>query len=182
MAADSPAAKRYAQALFELGIDHDELEALGDALGQSARLFDESRELRIALLNPAIELSERRDVVDAICDEAGWPQLFRNFLRLLVDRDRIRHLAAIADEYAARTDEHLGRVRARVTSAAELDDDQLDSLRDRLAKMTDRDVIMTTDVDEQLIGGVVARVGSTIYDGSVRNHLQRMREAILKEV
>lgn len=180
--ADTPAARRYAEALFELGIEHDQLEQLGDALRQAATMYAETDELRMVLTNPAVELQERHDVIEAVVDEAGWPQLFRNFLLLLVDRDRIVHIEAIADEYARRTDDHLGRARAEVTTAVELSDEQLASIRDQLAELTGKDVIMTTDVDESLIGGVVARVGSTIYDGSVRNHLQRMRNAILKEV
>lgn len=180
--AESPAAKRYAQALFELGVEHDQLEPMGDALDQMATLYRDSRQLRNVLTNPAVDLAERREVVDAIADEAGWPQLFRNFVMLLIDRDRTGHIEAMADEYARRTDEHLGRARATVTSATELSDDQLQSLRQRLGELTGKQVIVSTEVDESLIGGVIARVGSTIYDGSVRNHLQRMRNAILKEV
>ncbi len=180
--AESPAAKRYAQALFELGIEHDQLEPLGDALNDAATLFADSAQLRNVLTNPAVELNERRDVIEALVDKAGWPRLFRNFMLLLIDRDRIRHIEAIADEYARRTDDHLGRARASVTSATELSDDQIESLQSRLGELVGKDVIMTTEVDESLIGGVVARVGGTIYDGSVRNHLQRMRDAILREV
>lgn len=180
--AETAAAQRYAQALFELGIEHDRLEQLGDALQGAARLYATSEQLREVLTNPAVELSERRSVIEAIVDRAGWSKLFRNFLMLLIDRDRIRHIKAIAAEFARRSDEHLGRARAEVTSAVELSDQQLESLRTRLGKLTGKEVIMSTEVDESLIGGVVARVGSTVYDGSVRNHLNRMRDAILKEV
>lgn len=179
---NSPVARRYAQALFELGADHDELEALGEALQGANELFQKSDELRSVLLNPAVDLEERRGVIKAVADKAGWPKLFRNFLMLLLDRDRLNQLGAIATAFADKIDDHLGRARARVTSAVELGDEELDRLRDQLAKLTGKDVIMTTEVDESLIGGVVARVESKVYDGSVRNHLQRMREKILKEV
>lgn len=180
--ARSPAAKRYAQALFELGVEHDQLEQLGEALREAAQLFEESSELRTALINPAIELDERRTVVDAVADEVGWPGLFANFMKLLIDKDRVRELPGIAEEYAGRTDDHLDRARATVTSASPLSDDQIGALRQRLGELTGKEVVVSTEVDESLIGGVVARVGSTIYDGSVRNHLQRMRNEILKEV
>ncbi len=179
---NSPVARRYAQALFELGVDHDELEALGDALEGAAELFKKSDELRSVLLNPAVELQERRGVIDAIAKKAGWPALVRNFLLLLLDRDRLGEVNAIAGAFASKNDEHMGRARARVSTAVELGDDELDRLREQLAKLTGKDVIMTTEVDESLIGGVVARVESKVYDGSLRNHLQRMREKILKEV
>ena len=180
--ADEPVAKRYARALFELGVDNDELEAYGEALGEATKLFEKSAELRAVLLNPALKLEERRGVISALADKAQWPKLFRNFVMLLLDKDRLRYVASINRAFQRGLDEHQGRARARVTSAIELDDGQREQLRTRLGELTGKDVVMTTEVDEELIGGVVARVGSTIYDGSVRTHLQRMREAILRQV
>ena len=180
--ANAPVARRYAQALFDLGVEHDQLEELGDALQQTSDLFKQSNELRSVLLNPAIKLEERRNVIDAVAKKAGWPKLFRNFLLLVLDKDRLRHVGAVSESYAEKVDDHLGRARARVTSAVELNDDQQDSLRARLGDLTGKEVVLTTEVDDALIGGIIARVGGTIYDGSVRTHLQRMREAILREV
>lgn len=180
--ANAPVAGRYAQALFELGIEKDQVEPLGEALAELSRFFKDSAELRSVLLNPAIKLSERRDVIDAVAKKAQWPPLFRNFVMLLLDKDRLRHVGEIAKAYAIKMDDNLGRARARVTSAVALGDEDLETLKKRLGEMTGKDVVMTTDVDEELIGGVIARVGGTIYDGSVRTQLQRMREAILKEV
>ncbi len=180
--AKSPVARRYANALFELGIDHDEVQELGDALDGAAKMLKESQELRAVLRNPAVDLADRRQIIRSLGDKAGWPKRFENFMCLLLDRDRLTVVGDIAEAFATRRDEHLGRVRARVTSATALDDSQQKALQERLEALTGKDVIMSTDVDEALIGGAVARVGGTIYDGSVRTHLQRMREAILKEV
>ncbi len=180
--ANAPVAGRYAQALFELGIDSDQVEDLGDALASLSRIFEESAELRSVLLNPAIQLSERRDVIDAVAKKARWPQLFRNFVMLLLDKDRLRHIKEISNAYAVKMDDRLGRARARVTSAVELGDTELQTLKKRLGEITGKDIVVSTEVDEALIGGVIARVGGTIYDGSVRTQLQRMKEAILKEV
>ncbi len=179
---NSPVARRYARALFELGLDHDVLEELGQALSQAEELLDKSVELHSVLLNPALELDERRGVIEAVADKAGWPKLFRNFLMLLLDRDRLQELRGIAEAFNDKIDDHFGRARARVTSAVELSGAEAKKLEERLEKLTGKEVIMTTEVDESLIGGVVARVESKVYDGSVRNHLQRMREKILKEV
>ena len=180
--ANEPVARRYAQALFELGKDKDQLQELGEALQQAKSLFEQSDELRTVLVNPGIRLDERRAVIGAVADKMEWPKLFRNFVLLLLEKDRLQFIDAIAVAFSTRWDAHLGRARARVTSAVELGDADLQALKERLDKLTGKEVIMTTDVDEELIGGVVARVGSTIYDGSVRTHLQRMREAILQEV
>ncbi len=180
--ANTPVARRYAQALYELGVEKDELQSLGEALQQMKQLFEQCPEMRNILLNPAIKLKERRQVIDAVVDHGSWPTLFRNFVLLLLDKDRLVHIGDIAQAYANQMDDHLGRARARVTSAVELKDGELDTLRARLGKLTGKDVVVTTEVDDALIGGLIARVGGTIYDGSVRTHLQRMREAILKEV
>ena len=180
--ANAPVAGRYAQALFELGIDSDQVQDLGEALANLSRLFEDGDELRSVLLNPAIKLSERRDVIAAIAKKARWPQLFCNFVMLLLDKDRLRHITDISNAYAIKMDDRLGRARARVTSAVALGDKEIETLKARLGEITGKDIIVSTDVDEALIGGVIARVGGTIYDGSVRTQLQRMKEAILKEV
>lgn len=180
--ANEPVAKRYAQALFSLGEEKGQLDEYGQALAQVAELFAASQELRQVLLNPAIKLEERRGVLAALAKRAEWPALFRNFTMLLLDKDRLRYIDAIAEAFRRRLDAHQGRAQARVTSAVALDDEQIKTLKKRLDELTGMDVVMTTDVDDELIGGLVARVGSTVYDGSVRTHLQRMREAILKEV
>lgn len=178
----APVAGRYAQALFELGVEEEQVEALDKALGELAKLMEESAELRIALFNPAIQLEERRGVLAAIAERAKWPGLFQNFIFLLLDKDRLRFVDDISRAYAEKVDDYKGQARARVTSAMALKDPQIEAIRKRLSELTGKEVILTADVDESLIGGIVARVGSTIYDGSVRTQLARMGEAILKEI
>lgn len=180
--AQIPVATRYAQAFFELAREKGEINPLGTALQETSALFGASAELRTVLSNPAVQLAERRKVVEAIGEKAKWPRLFRNFLMLLLDKDRLRYLGEIAASFQEKVDAHEGRVRARVTSATSLSDGQVEKIKAQLASMTGKEVMLTTEVDADLIGGVVARVGSKIYDGSVRTHLERMREAILKEV
>lgn len=180
--AQVPVATRYAQAFFELAKEKGEIASLGEVLASTADLFAASAELRSVLSNPAVQLKERRNVVEAIAEKAKWPRLFHNFVMLLLDKDRLRYLSEIRTSFEEKVDIHEGRVRARVTSAMELDKGQVEKIKSRLAGLTGKEVLLTTEVDEELIGGVIARVGSTIYDGSVRTHLQRMREAILKQV
>lgn len=180
--AQVPVATRYAQAFFELAAEKGEVESLGKALAGTSELFAQSAELRSVLSNPAVQLEERRKVVAVIAEKAKWPRLFRNFVMLLLDKDRLRYIGEIAQAYEEKVDEHEGRVRARVTSAVALNSRQTDAIKAQLGTITGKEVLLSTEVDEELIGGVIARVGSKIYDGSVRTHLQRMREAILKEV
>ena len=180
--AQVPVAGRYAQAFFELAAEKGEVESLGKSLASTSELFKKSAELRTVLSNPAVQLEERRKVVEVIAEKARWPRLFRNFVMLLLDKDRLQYIGEIAEAYEAKVDQHQGRVRARVTSAMALNARQTEAIKKQLGEITGKNVILSTEVDEEIIGGVVARVGSKIYDGSVRTHLQRMREAILKEV
>jgi F-type H+-transporting ATPase subunit delta len=180
--ANVPVARRYARALFELGVEKDDLENLGEALAGANSLFAASEDLRIVLANPAVRQHERRAIVQAIAEKAEWPRLFQNFVLLLLDKDRLQHIKAIDEAFRRLQDDHEGRARGSVTSAVPLSDDQLSQIREQLAELTGKTVLLTTAVDEDLIGGVVARVGSTIYDGSISTHLQRLREAILKQV
>ncbi|TXD34985.1 F0F1 ATP synthase subunit delta [Lujinxingia vulgaris] len=177
-----PVARRYARALLELASEQKKLEPIHGSLSWLSEAFDQSETLRQALLNPGVKLKERRAVIEALAQKQGWDQLFKNFVMLLLDRDRLRYVREIAEDFSAGVDEKAGRVRARVSSATALSDAQLAEVKAALAKMTGKEVLVETSVDEALIGGVVARVGGSIYDGSVRTQLKRMREAILKEV
>jgi F-type H+-transporting ATPase subunit delta len=101
-----------------------------------------------------------------------------NFLRLLVDRQRIGDLPQIARSFRAMVDQQAGRLRATVTSAGPLADDEVARVRDAIARMTGRTVVLESRTDPALIGGVVAQVGATQLDGSLRTQLERMREEL----
>jgi len=177
-----PVARRYARALLDLATEGGKVETIHASLSWLGEAFDQSEDLRQALLNPGVKLKERRAVIEALASQKGWDQLFRNFVMLLLDRDRLRHVREISEDFSAKVDEQAGRMRARVTSAVALSDAQVAEVKAALAKMTGKEVLVETSVDQELIGGVVARMGGSIYDGSVRTQLKRMREAILKEV
>ncbi|RAL20248.1 ATP synthase F1 subunit delta [Lujinxingia litoralis] len=177
-----PVARRYARALLELATEAGKVDVLNTSLSWLGEAFAQSEELRQALLNPGVTLAERRRVIEALAAARGWDGLMRNFVMLLLDRDRLRYIEAIAEDFSAGVDMQAGRVRARVTSASPLDEGQIAEIKAALARKTGKEVLVETSVDESLIGGVVARVGGSIYDGSVRTRLKRMREAILNEV
>src|SRR5262249_62149892 len=101
-----------------------------------------------------------------------------NFLRLLVDRQRVGDLGQIARSYRAMVDEKVGRMRATVTSAAPLTDRETKSLRDAIAEMTGRTIVLDARTDPSLIGGLVTQVGARQFDGSLRTQLERMREQL----
>lgn len=180
--ATTPVARRYARALLELGIEHKNLDKLNEQLGALGRVYTANADLSSVLLNPSIKLEERRAVVRAIAAKYSLEPMLLNFALLLMDKDRFRQIPAISEEFSRLVDEKKGNVRADVTSATQLSPLQQNALKKALADMTGKNVLLETQVDPKLIGGAVTRVGGVIYDGSVRTQLQKMREAILKEV
>src|SRR6478609_2475054 len=151
-------ARRYARALFGIGVDAGKFEALGEELGVLATLWNESDELRQALENPVFRPSEKRAVLERILPQVAPTPEVQRFVLLLLDRRRIVLLPAIARAYRDLTDAHVGRVRAEVTSSEELTPATLDRVRRSLEQRTGKKVIVTSKVDAGLIGGGVARV------------------------
>lgn len=177
-----PVAKRYARAMVDLGVEKGNLQTLQAQLRELADAYEGSRELRAIMLNPSVRLEERRGIVRSIAQRAGWTPMVTNFALLLLDNDRFAYIAHIADTVDEMVDRHLGNVRAKVTTAWPMKDSQIAVLQGALARLTGKNVLLEADVDDALLGGIVTKVGSTVFDGSVRTQLASIREAILEEV
>jgi F-type H+-transporting ATPase subunit delta len=180
--ASGPVARRYAKALLMIGVEQKKVEPLRAQLSQLAGLFRDSAELRVVLLNPSIRLEERKAVMQQIVDRVKVDPIMRNFAMLLLDKDRFRYCEAISMEFNRMADELEGVVRAKATSAKALNIAQRASVKKALEELTGKRVELEVDTDPALIGGVVARVGSIVYDGSVRTQLEMLKESILSEV
>ncbi len=172
-------ARRYARALLDIGIATGIFEQLGKDLDELAALYSGSRDLTEALTNPVFPMARRQAVLEAVLERAQVSPIGRNFALLLLDRERIPYLPAIARELRAMVDERAGRVRALVTSAAPLSDEHLAGIQAGLEKASGKKVLLEKRQDPELLGGVVAKVGDVVYDGSVRTQLETMRERIL---
>ncbi len=174
-------ARRYARALFEVGLSQNNYETLGREVDDLAATYAGSRELAEALTNPVFPKEKRRAVLEAVLKRAGVSPATRNFALLLLDRERIPVLPAIARELRAMVDDKAGRVRAEVASARPLSPAETDSVKRTLEKVSGKKVVLETKVDPDLLGGVVAKVGDVVYDGSIRTKLEQMRERFLSE-
>ena len=172
-------ARRYARALFDIGVDSGKFEALGQEIGELATLWSSSPELRQALENPVFRPSEKRAVLEQILPRVAPTPEVRRLALLLLERRRILLLPAIAQAYRDFADAHTGRVRARVTSAEPLPPPALERVRRSLEERTGKKVIVETAVDPALIGGLVAQVGDLVLDGSVRTQLADLRQKLV---
>ncbi|HXI56477.1 MAG TPA: ATP synthase F1 subunit delta [Polyangia bacterium] len=179
MALSGSVGRRYARALFQMGVDRGTFERLGEELGQLADLFQSSTELRQTLENPVFRPSDKRAILEKILPRVTPTQEVQRFVLLLLERRRITALPAIARAYRELVDQHTGRVRAAVVSAQTLGPADLDRVRRSLERRTGKKVLIEASVDPALIGGVVARVGDLVLDGSVRTQLASLREKLL---
>jgi F-type H+-transporting ATPase subunit delta len=174
--------ERYASALVDVVTAPGSSVGPPDALAQLRdfdALMQESKELRTALESPAISPSRKRLVIGKFVEILGSSRIVRNFLFVLSDKRRLAALHEIVEVFDLQLDARLGFVRAEVSSAQPLDQPQIDSLIQRLAQLTGKQIRMKFQVDSSLIGGVVARVGSTVYDGSVRGHLDGLSRLLV---
>jgi F-type H+-transporting ATPase subunit delta len=173
---------RYARALADAVMDPktglDPKQALNELRAFTA-IVRESNELRNVLLSPAVSNSKKRNVVARFADSLPLSRVVRNFLFVLVDRRRTDLLNDMADAFETALDERLGIVRADVKSASPLNERQQSDLQQELSRVSGKKVRCDFSIDPALIGGVVARIGSTVYDGSVRSQLETMRERLV---
>jgi F-type H+-transporting ATPase subunit delta len=174
-------AARYARVLFEVAQQESDPAAVGQNLNEVVAAFRESDELTTLLGNRSIPDVIRRKVVLAVAERLAVATPVAKLLGLLVDRRRIELLPEIADVYAERLLEHQNVVQADVTTAAPLSPDALSRVEAGLREVTGKQITMRVSVDPGLLGGVVARVGSTVYDGSVRTQLKKMRDQLVAQ-
>jgi F-type H+-transporting ATPase subunit delta len=172
-------ARRYARALFGIGVDAGTFEAMGRELDGFAELLSSSEELGQALRNPVFGPAEKRAVLERVLPHVAPTREVRRFVLLLLERRRLVLMPAIARAYRELADAHLGRVRARITSAEPLSAETIARVRRALELRTGKHVMIETAVDPELIGGVVARVGDLVLDGSVRTQLADLRTKLL---
>jgi len=173
-------ARRYATALFDVTRKSGREAQAGEALAEVAQLVSGHPELDRVLGSPAIPAAIKRTVVVALMDAAKVnSDEVRRLITLLAERDRLAVIPDLADVFAARLLELQNIVQAEVSSAAPLTDASRAALSDALARATGKSVTMTERVDPTLVGGVVARVGTFVYDGSVSRQLERLRDRLI---
>jgi F-type H+-transporting ATPase subunit delta len=172
----SVVAARYARALVDVVVSSkaDGAQILA-GLRTVEQLVFGSPELRTALSSPAVSPSRKRAVMKKLLDPMGLPEKVVNFVYVVIDHRRGHDFPSIVDGFEQLLDERLGLVAADVRSAKELTDSQRQAIEAQVSRLAGKKAKLKFSTDPSLIGGVVARVGSTVYDGSVRGQLERLR-------
>ncbi|MFO7839528.1 MAG: ATP synthase F1 subunit delta [Desulfosalsimonadaceae bacterium] len=174
----SAIARRYAKALMLIAKEDGQAETYREELQGFLDLFDQEDQLEPMLTNPLYSAESRWKVLEAVLQTVEISSVMRSFLTLLFNKGRIPYLRQIATYFNQLADELRGIVRADLISATELSSEKVEAIRGALSKMTGKDVVLDTDQDPSIIGGVVTKIGDIVLDGSVKTQLENMRESL----
>lgn len=171
-------ARRYATALADVAIARGEAQEVRRELHDWSEMMQSNEQLLEVFRNPTIPYEQKRKVLSTLITRARVRPTTANFLQVLLQNQRLADLIEVNKRFAQILDERSGMVSAEVTTARPVAQSAQDALHAKLTSMTGQNVRLNFKTDEELIGGIVTRIGSTIYDGSVRNQLQQVRERL----
>jgi F-type H+-transporting ATPase subunit delta len=175
------ASNRYARALLDVAIkEKADLEAIETDLAQFAQLFTDHPALAKVLLNPAVPVTRKRAAVADLLALAKPSPILGKLIAMLADRDRLVLIPDLLASYRDRLLDYRHVVRAEVTTAAALPAGRAETIAQRLVQLTGSKVLLSTRTDPAIIGGLVARIGTTVYDGSVTRQLEKMKERLVE--
>ena len=172
---DTVVARRYAKAFAEAFNEPSALKTVGEELKELAAVFGGSHLLRNVMLNPAMSMDIKKNVLEELLKKSGASKGTVSAMRLILDKERVAILGEIAEEFEKISFEVLGKARIGVTSAMELSGEEKELISAKLSEITGKEAVISMDVDSSLIGGIVAKIGSYVYDGSVKNQLKALR-------
>jgi len=177
------AAARYARALLEMAVQESgDLQQIQDQLAGFVELLKQYPALEKVLFNPAVPVPRKRAAVAELTTRVQTTPMVTRLLALLADRDRLALLTNLLETYSALLLDHRHVVRAEVTTTVPLAADRAKAIEHSLAEVTGQTVMLETKVDAGILGGVVARIGSIVYDGSVTRQLEKMKQRMVESV
>ena len=171
-------ARRYASALADVVIERNEAQLVQAELSAWAKMITDNGSLLEAFSNPTVAYEQKQNLLNALIARTKVRPTTSNFLRTLLKNQRLSDLPEVNAKLVQILDERSGIVSAEITSARPVSDSARTLLEEKLAEMTGKKARLTFATDESLLGGIVTRIGSTVYDGSVKNQLSRLREEL----
>ena len=171
-------AQVYARSLFEVAKENDELDEVHEQLGEFADALDGNRELQVFFFSPYFSSQEKKDGVDKVVD--GGNEYFVNFLKLIAERHRMPAVFRMRRAFDGLWRQENKLLEVRITSAVELDEDLVKTIGQRIEEQTGKQIDLDANVDPDVIGGLVLRVGNKVMDASVRGRLERLRKEVAR--
>jgi F-type H+-transporting ATPase subunit delta len=169
-------AEVYARALFEVALDQDKLDQIHDQLGQFADAMDESLDLRRFFFSPYFSTDEKKQALNK--SVKGADEAFMNFLQALLERHRMPVIFRIRARFDQLWEAEHKLLTVQVTSAVELDENTISEIGERIGEQVGREVELSSNVDPEILGGLVLRVGNFVLDASIRNRLEQLRKQV----
>ena len=170
--------KRYAKALFQVGKDENALDKFSKILAELAQVFTDTPEVVDGLTNPLYPQEVREKVMAHIVKATKAPEMMGNFLNLLVQKRRADVLPEIAEVFQTMVDEERNMCQGTVVSATKISGSLNKKIKATLEKITGKEVAVTNEIDPSIIGGIVAKVGDLVLDGSIKTQLTDLKESI----
>ena len=172
-------ARRYARALLEIGVETGVIDTLVEEIARIAQTYESSAELRAVLSDPLVPIAAKHAILDDVGTRLTLSATAKNVVKMLLDRRRIQAIVPIASRLREMADEKRGVIRAEVHTAMPLPEEYFTQLQQQLERVTGRRIALDRKLDPTLICGVVARVGDTIYDGSLVARLRQLKDSML---
>ena len=172
-------ARRYATALFKVGIEDGQVEKYGKKIKIFADFLESDQEIKLYLVTPLYEKTQRQQVLETLLEKLNLSEVVRRFIMLLFEKKRLIFLKDICEYYGALLDEYKGICRAEVITAVALDKEDINKIKERLKEITGKkEVVLEIKEDPSLIGGIITKIGDVIYDGSIKTQLNILKENI----
>jgi F-type H+-transporting ATPase subunit delta len=169
-------ARVYADALFDVATERDELDEIHDQLGQFADAMNSSNDMRVFFFSPYFSSEDKREAIGSAV--SGASDELVNFLELLAEKHRMPAIFRIRDRFDELWAKARKRLEVTLTSAVELDDKVVEQVRQEVERQTEREIDLETQVDPDILGGLVLRVGNMVLDASVRSKLEKLRKEV----
>jgi F-type H+-transporting ATPase subunit delta len=168
----------YARSLFEVAKEQGKLDSVREQIGEFADALEQTRELQVFFFSPYFSTTEKQDGLDRAV--SGADAVIVNFLKLLIENHRMPVIFRVRRAYEVLWEQENKLLPVRVTSAVELDKSTVSQIGDRIAEQTGRKVDLSSEVDPDILGGIVVRVGNSILDASIRNRLEQLRRQVAR--
>ncbi len=173
-------ANRYSQALFEVGIENNNLEKLLNDLEIFSEIFTKSKEFKIVMETSAVSREEKKAIIEELAKKFNFDLLSINFFKLLVDKNKIKFITTITEVFRKKYRDYVGIADYEVISAIDLDAKIINDIKKKLEKKTGKKIEIKSKVEPEIIGGLIVKTEGLIYDGSLKSHLLKIKEKILK--
>jgi ATP synthase F1 delta subunit len=171
-------AQVYARSLFQVAKEQGKIDEIREQLGQFAEALAEDQNLQVFFFSPYFSTNEKEEGLDKALD--GADPVLVNFLKLLIENHRMPVVFRVRRAYERLWEEENRLLPVSVTSAVDLDKDTVRQIGDRIAEQTGRKVELSANVDPDILGGIVVRVGNQVLDASVRNRLEQLRKQVAR--